>query len=476
MEQREQNRAADDRLDAQIERLLAGKPRLNEPLSGGERVAREFARLAAEEAPRLSQAARSQGLEALHRRASAERARARPNFFAWLGRVPHWAQLAAVALIVVVIANGVSSAAADSLPGSPLYPFKRLNEGGQLLLSNSNAQRAQMWMNLANKRLDEVQRLLLEGSSVDPSALDAVDESILQSLTEIARTRGRERVELLKQLTQLAIRQQLLVDQMAQSADEQARQRFIQTARLLGNVASFAQSDAASSTEFDPRELFAPSAAPSASPTPAATRRDTWTATGQATRTLGASETGGSPEGATPTSQSAPASSSPNEEPTATPRSEPPVNPTPTARQGTATSRPTSEPRATGNPPASPKPTEKGELTETRAATPRPERTETREPTRPPEPGETREPTDQPEPTETHEPTHVPEPSETRKPTDQPEPTETREPTELPEPTHTHEPSPTREPTETREPNETHEPTEAPEPNKTPKPSKTPEP
>jgi hypothetical protein len=168
MENREENRRRDEELDARIDGMLAGNPTGRSDGTAAEQVGREFARLTSEESPRMSNAARSEGLKALYAGAAKKRAQRQPNPLAFLLGFPKWVQLGAVAVVVVLIANGVSNAAADALPGSPLYPFKRFGEGGQLLLQNTNGQRAQLWMNLANTRLDEIQRLLASGARVDP--------------------------------------------------------------------------------------------------------------------------------------------------------------------------------------------------------------------------------------------------------------------------------------------------------------------
>src|SRR2546421_6509486 len=151
----QENRARDEQLDKQIDGLLSGKLDQTSP-TPGEQVAREFARLTVQESPRMSNVARTQGLNAIRARAAQKHAGRRPNLFALLFGLPRLVQIGAVALVVISIANGVSNAAADALPGSILYPFKRFSEGGQLLLQNTNGQRAQLWMNLANTRLDEV--------------------------------------------------------------------------------------------------------------------------------------------------------------------------------------------------------------------------------------------------------------------------------------------------------------------------------
>jgi len=279
MENRKENRARDARLDMEIDRLLIGDRGAADGGAKLEQVAREFARLAAEESPRLSNTARSQGLNALRVGAANKRAQRQMNPFGFLSAAPRWAMLAAVALIVALIANGVSVAAADSLPGSWLYPFKRFGEDGQLLFQNSNGQRAQLWMNFANTRLDEVQRLLASGTRVDPSYLDAVDESILRALSELAGTRGDERVELLKKLTALAIRQQQILVQLAQNASPVERARLEQTAKFLQGVAGYAQSpQAVDDPTFNPMQFLTPSPTPTATPTLTPTSLPTATA------------------------------------------------------------------------------------------------------------------------------------------------------------------------------------------------------
>lgn len=266
MEQRNENVARDERLDERIDQMLTGRHSLETPTTA-EQVAHEFARLATEESPRMSNAARAQGLGALRAQASRKRAAQCPNWFGFLNAVPRWAQVGAVALVVVLVANGVTIAAADALPGSPLYVFKRVSEGGQLLLQNSNGQRAQLWMNLANTRLDELQRLLNNGAQVDPSALDAVDESILRALTELAGTRGEERVALLQSLTALSIRQQQILRQMALNASPADRVRLEQTERLLQGVANYAASpDAVVGPEISPLEFLTPTVTPTVTP------------------------------------------------------------------------------------------------------------------------------------------------------------------------------------------------------------------
>lgn len=439
MESREQGRAQDDALDARIDQLHTGQPEAPGRLPAEERVAHEFARLSAEESPRLSTAARNRGLAALRERAALKRQAVRPGPLIFLRRVPRWAQMAVVALIVVLLANGVTSAAADSLPGSFWYPFKRITEGGQLFFQNSNAQRARVWMSLANTRLDEAQRLLRSGKQVDPSMLDAVDESILRALSELAGTRGDERVELLKTLTQLAIRQQQVLRQMATNAPPEQRARLEQSANFLQGVANYASSDAAIGPELDPLRFLTPpaTASPAASPTPAST-----------------------------------ATMKPSRTPTPEPSEMPSASPVPTggdAKQVAPTA--TVEPRAAGDD-ATKTPRDDGTASPGKGGepkeTPKPSETDGAEPTDKPEETGAPKPTKTVEPADTLEPTQAPQPTETTEPTETKEPTKTKEPTQVPGPTETDEPHKTHEPTETKEPTKTKAPAKTQEPTKTP--------
>ncbi len=341
MENRLENRERDERLEHHIDQLMANNRAPNSDATHAEQVAREFARLASEESPRLSNAARTQGIRALRTRAAQKRSQRRANPFVFLAVMPRWAQMLGVAFVVVLIANGITTVAADSLPGSLLYPFKRFGEGGQLLLQNTNGQRAQLWMNFANTRLDEVQRLLASGAHVYPSALDEVDESILRALAELSGTRGDERVDLLKKLTALAIRQQQIVNQLAQNASASDRARLEQTSKLLQGVASYAQStDAVIGPDISPFQFLTPSATPTNSPTALPTSTSTPTVTPQPTAT---------PSNTIPAPTAAPSNTI--APPTVTPSN---TKPPPTVRPSTTkpppTAKPTDEPARTATP------------------------------------------------------------------------------------------------------------------------------
>jgi Domain of unknown function (DUF5667) len=235
----------DEVLDQRITELLSGEPQkgaaeTSSPLAAYEQLSAEVARVFVETSPRLANAVQARQLADLRARALQKRAARRFRVLRILAAIPRWAQIAVIALVVVLLANGITGAAAGSLPGSPLYFFKRFAEQSNVLLTPTASDRARAWMNLASVRLDEAQRLVANKQRVDPATLDAVDQSILNALSEIAATRGPQRVALLQAITQLAIRQQSILDQLAAEALPADRQRLEQTARLLNGIAALA--------------------------------------------------------------------------------------------------------------------------------------------------------------------------------------------------------------------------------------------
>lgn len=202
----------------------------------------EISRVFLEESPRISTLAQSRHLAELKMRAGSKRSESRFKNGWFLRWAPRALQIAALAVILVFIANGITVVSASSLPGSPLYSVKRWTEQSEVIFAPTAGGRARIWMALAGRRLDEVQRLLEIQPQVASESLDDIDESILQALTETAGTRGQERIELLEQLIKLAFREQTVLDELAPKASSDDRARLQQTSHLMSDVANIASS------------------------------------------------------------------------------------------------------------------------------------------------------------------------------------------------------------------------------------------
>lgn len=91
------------------------------------------------------------------------RKRARTPRVAWLS-LNHWAaKVAIVFLLLFGSGAGLVAASANSLPGEPLYPVKRLWEAILLLFAPLTGQVDDLWLHIAQTRLDEVVALQNEG-------------------------------------------------------------------------------------------------------------------------------------------------------------------------------------------------------------------------------------------------------------------------------------------------------------------------
>jgi hypothetical protein len=87
--------------------------------------------------------------------------------------------------VVILLIVGVSTAAAQSLPGSPLFSLKKTFQNAQISVVARNPEsRAQLELTLANQRLAEAQQVFSDNSSNSSDKAQAVQE--LNSQTQVA--------------------------------------------------------------------------------------------------------------------------------------------------------------------------------------------------------------------------------------------------------------------------------------------------
>lgn len=121
--------------------------------------------------------------------------------------------------------SGVAVAAAGSLPGSPLYPLKRVVEQARALAAIGHRNRAAAQLDLAENRLAEMRRLVASGEYQALPALAKAFEShikvALESANELPDATGKP---LIKRARRLVIRQFELLNTLLRSKDK-ARSR-----------------------------------------------------------------------------------------------------------------------------------------------------------------------------------------------------------------------------------------------------------
>ncbi len=169
------NERMEDMLDQCIERIAAGEsvasclasyPHCREEL---EPLLKVSAATIHAVSVKPSPEAKARGLQRLNAAVASRTTRRRRSPFAWLTAWPTLAArplLAAltVALVVSGLAFGANRAAADSVPGEPLYWVKKSRENISLMIPKSDAARAHEHARLAKVRGEETGRLVQMGN------------------------------------------------------------------------------------------------------------------------------------------------------------------------------------------------------------------------------------------------------------------------------------------------------------------------
>jgi len=239
--------------------------------------------------PRLSPRANAAGRQRLMRAVARKRRqrgarRARRPLLRWpslrLPR-PSLAPIAAILVLTIVLASvGAVTAAADSLPDSPLYPVKLATERVQLALTPHPVGKARLHLSFAERRLQEVQAQLELRGTVSPLALEVMQRETEQALTAIGVAPREEAWELLDDFVTLALRERAILAEVREQVPPPAQGAVEDTIE----VAQRELQRAATAAEQGDLELLAPTSVPTATPTPRSPK-PTATATPQPTAT-----------------------------------------------------------------------------------------------------------------------------------------------------------------------------------------------
>jgi len=154
------SREFNDILDECLERLLVKGERLEQCLASYPEQAVELKPLlemalatkqasAIEPSSEFKARARYQFRSALQEMGPKKRL----SFFGWL---PRWATVVAIVFVLLLAGGGTVAAASGSMPDEPLYPVKIASEQARLILTLSTLGKAELYANLADKRVSEI--------------------------------------------------------------------------------------------------------------------------------------------------------------------------------------------------------------------------------------------------------------------------------------------------------------------------------
>ena len=149
--------------------------------------------------PEFQRLAKQRLLSALEAREK-KKAERRMPFWAWQRR---WAVALMAVLVLILIGVGTVSASASSLPGDTLYPVKTAAENVQGFFTFGSEAKANFYMKLAQRRLDEL-KLLVENNRNVPQSLLAVMNTETNGAIEILSQKqqaGNESIDRLMGLT-----------------------------------------------------------------------------------------------------------------------------------------------------------------------------------------------------------------------------------------------------------------------------------
>lgn len=112
--------------------------------------------------------------------------------------------IVALVMVLALTSGGVTRAAANSLPNSPLYPVKLVTEQIRLVLTPSMTGKARLHIAFGERRLRETQALAEKGQRVDEGALQAMLAQNDRALEAIGLIPEEERQPLLDDFASLA--------------------------------------------------------------------------------------------------------------------------------------------------------------------------------------------------------------------------------------------------------------------------------
>jgi len=186
----------DDILDDCLERLLAKGETLEQCLASYPEQAVELkplleTALATKQAstieprPEFKARARYQFRSALQEMEPKRRL----SFLDWW---PRWATAVAIVLVLLLAGGGTVAAASGSMPDEPLYPVKIASEQVRLILTPSTLSKAELYANLADKRVSEIVYVATKG---DAKQVELVTQRLNHVLVRIATLASAQRGE-----------------------------------------------------------------------------------------------------------------------------------------------------------------------------------------------------------------------------------------------------------------------------------------
>jgi hypothetical protein len=160
--------------------------------------------------------------------------------------------------LLLVLSSGAVSAAAASLPGSPLYPLKLTVEDVRLSLTSNPPARASLYLRFANERTNEMLRLTATGHTPSLAVVARLEQQLRGALQSAEAAEAEQQRQLLTEVIDATNTQQETLSQALNTAPSDAQ------AALEAGVATAVQTAQQAHDALD--KLVPPSATPTSEP------------------------------------------------------------------------------------------------------------------------------------------------------------------------------------------------------------------
>ncbi len=137
-------------------------------------------------------------------------------------------------------AGGTAVLAAESLPDSPLYPAKMIAEGVRLSLASDPVAQAEVHLALAAERLQEMERLMVNGNTADNALLERAERHVENAFGLAEEMPEPEMAGLLLQTQEMVQTRQRAFDDIEGQIPVEAEPAFNQVRQMLQNTGDIA--------------------------------------------------------------------------------------------------------------------------------------------------------------------------------------------------------------------------------------------
>ncbi len=120
----------------------------------------------------------------------------KPRRASWFSLQPRWALAVVTMMLVFVVGGGTFLAADSSMPGSPLYPVKIFTENVSLKLAGSDAEKAELSLAFADRRVAEMNYMLENGTS-NTERVEVVSSNYIDNVNRVNNITSGEQGEAL---------------------------------------------------------------------------------------------------------------------------------------------------------------------------------------------------------------------------------------------------------------------------------------